>query len=180
MTSPQKKEVVTKLVDTLKNTKNFALVTFEKTGHQKLESLRKDLKKEGAGFKVIKNTLLEKAINKLGTADKLYLDFKKKFLPLKELTAIMIFSDDWSKPLKTFHKFAKSEKTLSFKVGIIDKQTFDESGLSKLAQLPSKEEIIATILGSMKSPSSHFVYSLKYNIQKFVYILSQKANKPVN
>lgn len=177
MPNTKKRELVDKLIDSLKNTQNFALVTFEKTNHQALESLRKRLKKENAQFKVIKNTLLEKAINKLANSNKLFFEFKKKFLPFRDLTALIILSTDWSPPLKTFYEFSQKEKSLSFKVGFIDKITYDEPGLSKLAKLPAKNELISSMLGNMKAPTTHFIYSLKYNVQKFVFILSQRSKK---
>lgn len=175
MPNTKKRALVDKLIDSLKNTQNFALVTFEKTNHQALESLRKSLKKEKAQFKVIKNTLLEKAINKLANSNKLFFEFKKKFLPFRDLTALLTLNEDWSPPLKTFYDFSQKEKSLTFKVGLIDKLTYDQSGLLKLAKLPARNELVSSILGNMTAPTTHFIYSLKYNVQKFIYILNEKS-----
>ena len=93
---------------------------------------------------------------------------KKKFFPLKETSALLSLGSDWSKGLSAFYQFAKKEKTLGFKFGILDNEGYNESNLTHIAQLPGKDVIMAKIIGSMKSPTAKLVYSLKYNTQKFV------------
>ena len=70
MANLQKKSIVDSLIEAIK-TANFALITFEKTTHGSLEKLRRDLKKQDTSFKVIKNVLFEKAVNKLVIASAL-------------------------------------------------------------------------------------------------------------
>lgn len=67
MANLKKQETVTEILNTLQGSENIALIKFEKTTHISLEGLRKDLKKNKAKLSVIKNTLLEKAVNKLAT-----------------------------------------------------------------------------------------------------------------
>jgi large subunit ribosomal protein L10 len=175
MVSTQKQGSVNTFVERLKKNSNFVLVKFDKTSHQSLETLRKSLKKEQSSFEVVKNTLFEKAVNKLALQNKLLKELKKKFFPLKATSALLSLGSDWSKGLSAFYQFAQKEKTLSFKFGILDNEGYDESNLTQIAQLPGKDVIMAKIIGSIKSPMTKLVYSLKYNTQKLVYILNQKS-----
>lgn len=175
MVSTQKKSAVESFVEKLQKNSNFALIKFDKTTHQALETLRKVLKKEQSSFAVIKNTLFEKAINKLALQNKNLKELKKKFFPLKDTSALLTLGSDWSKGLNAFYQFVQKEKTLNFKFGILDNQGYDEVHLLEIAKLPGKDQLMAKIIGSMKSPMSKLVYALKYNTQKLVYILSAKS-----
>lgn len=175
MVSTQKKSAVESFVKKLQENSNFALIKFDKTIHQSLETLRKALKKEQSSFLVIKNTLFEKAMNKLAFQNKNMKELKKKFFPLKETSALLSLGNDWSKGLNAFYQFSQKEKTLDFRFGILDNQNYDALALSQIAQLPGKDQLMAKIISSMKSPMTKLVYALKYNMNKFVYILNQKA-----
>jgi len=175
MVSLKKKSQTDSLIKILSNNKNFILISIEKTKHQSLESLRKELKKTQALLKVIKNSLLEKAINKI--KDVAFSQFRKQFFPLKKPTAILLLSKNWNQGLKTFFDYTKKVTTLAFKIGILDEQIYDKNYLEKIAQLPGKNELITNIISSLKSPVSKFVYALKFNTNKFVYILQEKTKE---
>ncbi len=177
MVIQRKIDQVKSIINTLQKNPNFALVKFDNTNHQTLESLRKDLRKNGAQFTVVKNTLLEKAINKLSSFNKAYLEFAQKFFPLKDKTALLVFKNDWSEGLKIFYQFITKEKTLGFKFAFIDKQTYEEAEMIKIAQLPSRTQLIASIAAGMKNPVNSLIYDLKFNLNKLVYILQQKSKQ---
>jgi len=174
MVTTQKKFQVAELNKILKENPNFLLVKLEKTTHQSLESLRKQLRKNDSSLKVIKNTLFQKAVNLI--SDKpLFADLKKKFFPMKEPSALVTFKKNWSDPLKTIFQFINKEKTLSFKFALLDSALYKNEEIEKIAQLPGRNELMAKIISSIKSPMSKFVYSLKFNTNKFVYILKTKS-----
>lgn len=175
MVNTQKKSTVQSLEKTLLKNSNFVLIKFDKTTHKSLESLRKALKAESATFSVIKNTLFEKAVNNLISKSVQFKEVKKKYLPLREASALLTLEKDWNKGLGVFHKFAESEKTLSFKFGILDNINYGGSALDTIAKLPGKDQLMAKIIGSMKSPTSRLVYASKYGVQKLVYILNTKS-----
>lgn len=179
MVNTQKQSQLDKITSFLKNSSGFALIKFEKTTHTSLESLRKQLKKNDSKLMVIKNTILQKAINILSSAkDQAHLrDLQKQTRTLKENTGILGFGKDWSLGMNAFFTFSKADKTVGFKVGVLDKQTYGEESLLRIAQLPSRGELVGKMLGGMKSPTSHFVNALKFNMQKFVYILNAKAKQ---
>jgi len=180
MADTKKIATVNEITDSINKSKNFALIKFEKTSHQTLEALRKQLRDSDAKIKVLKNSLFAKAINKLALTNKIFNDLKVKFLPIKDNSALITFKSDWSHPLKAFYNFIQKEKSMTFKFSFFDNQIYDDQSTLKIAQLPTKDELIAKVIGGLKSPTSKFVYSLKFNINKFVYILKEQSKKGVN
>lgn len=177
MASQKKIAQVESLAKIVDKNKNFILLKHTKTTHKNLEELRKNLKKNKSYLDVIKNTLFEKTINKLSAKDKLLLDLRKKFFPIREPSAIMYFDSDWSGGLNSLHKFIQKDKTVSFKFGLLDGQLYDQPTMERIAELPSKDQLIAKIIGSFKSPAQRLVYSMKFNLTKFAIILNQKSKK---
>jgi len=177
MANAAKQTQLDKTTSFLNDYPSFALLKYEKTTHTSLESLRKQLKKTGSKVLVVKNTILQKAINKLsGNKESAHLrNVQKETKDLKENTALLGLGTDWSLGMNAIFTFFKADKTVTFKVGCLDKQTYGETDLIRIAQLPSKAEIVAKMLGSMKSPIAHMTNALKFNMQKFVYILNAKA-----
>jgi len=177
MINLSKKTAVNALVLDIEKHNDFALVKIDKTSHQNLEKLRRELRKVGGSVKVIKNTFFEKAINKLTPKNKIYSQLKKKFFPIHETSAMITFGDDWGQGLKAFSEFTKNDKTLSFKLSLLDDQIYDSATTTTISGLPSKDQLVGKIIGSMKSPMSKFVYALKYNTNKFVYVLQAKSKE---
>lgn len=177
MTNTKKLALGGKIQELLTKYQNFALVKIDKTSHQTLEKLRKELKKDQANFKVVKNTLFEKTIAKLAKGNKSYEELKKNFFPVKETSALLLFEKNWDSGLKTFYEFIKKETSLSFKFGILDNQSYPNEEILKIAKLPAKNQLMANLIGSFKSPSYRLVNSLKFNVTKLIYILKEKSKQ---
>ncbi len=163
--------------DFLGENSNFALVKFEKTTHIALETLRKQLRASESKLKVVKNSLFEKSINKMSQKNTQFLSVSKKMFPLKDNTAVLTFGKEWNKGLSAISEFIKKDQTVDFKFGYIDQEVYDSSMLKRISQLPSREQLIAKVIGGMKSPMSHTVYALKFNMQKLVYVLDAKSKQ---
>ncbi|EKE13978.1 MAG: hypothetical protein ACD_12C00725G0006, partial [uncultured bacterium] len=103
MANTNKKNKVDSLFQLVEKSSNIVLVKIGKTTHQSLESLRKELLKSNSKVKVIKNTLFEKAINKVALKNKLFKDLKKQFLPLKETTGLVTLNEKWNEGLKAVY-----------------------------------------------------------------------------
>ena len=177
MANTKKLSKLSGINDFLGQNTNFALVKFEKTTHIALESLRKQLKASESKMKVVKNSLFEKSINKLSQTDNKFVSVSKKMFPLKESTAVLTFGKEWSKGLAAINEFMKKDQSIDFKFGYIDQEVYDSSTLKKIALLPPREQLIAKVIGGMKSPMSHTVYALKFNMQKLVYVLDAKSKQ---
>lgn len=177
MVNTAKQNLVQNLVDLLDKNNNFAIVKFDKTTHQSMETLRRGLKPSKSSLKVIKNTLFEKSVLQLGTKNKLYKELAKTYFPLKENTAVLVLGDDWGAGIKVFHEFSKKDSTVDFKLAILDKVIYPKEEVTRIAELPSKEQLVAKLIGQLKTPMTKLVYAMKYNSQKFTYILSQKSKQ---
>lgn len=175
MLNQKKTKLVEDVLSLFEKTSNFTLIKFDKTTHKSLETLRKDLKKSDAQLKIMKNTLFEKVVNKLSSKNKMFMDIRSKFFPLKKSTGLLSLKDDWSEGLKAFYNFIQKDKTLSFKFGLLDGQLYNNDEVERIAKLPGKNQLLANIIGSVKNPTSKLVYGMKFNINKFVYILNQKS-----
>lgn len=167
------------VTDFLKKSDNFALFKFDKTKHIALEGLRKELRKSGATIKMVKNTIFTKSINKLAASKEHgeLRPFQKMAKDIKENTAVISLGQDWSQGMNAFAKVAKTDKSIAFKFGFLDKTPYDGATMIKLSNLPSKAELMAKIIGSMKSPITQFVNNIKFPTQKFVMVLNAKVKK---
>ncbi len=177
MVSQKKKTQVESLTANLSDKSNFLLVKIDRTKHQSLEKLRRELRKTGSSVKIIKNTYFEKAVNKLAGKEKTFKELKKTYFPMRESSAMVFLDQAWDSGLKAFWNFVQEDKTLSFKLSILDKSLYGKEETEKIARLPGRLELLAKIIGSMKSPMSKFVYASKFNTNKFVYILQAKSKE---
>ncbi|MEN9327362.1 MAG: ribosomal protein [Candidatus Parcubacteria bacterium] len=177
MANEKKQNQLQNLLEHLEQGSNFALVKFEKTTHIALETLRKQLRPANAQVRVVKNTLFEKAVNKLSKKHPHLNEFHKKAFPIKENTALLTLGAEWANGLKTFHDYSKKETTVSFKFGYLDESVYNGGDMTTIAQLPSREELIGKVIGGMKSPLYNITYALKFNMQKLVYVLNEKSKQ---
>ena len=177
MANSQKKEIVKKIGESIVDNKNFLLIKYQAVNTQTFNDLKNKLKKVNASVTVIKNTLFEKAVNIFSAKEKKLKDIKTKFFPLKEPTAIVSLGENWSLSLKTLSDFIKNVKNISFKLGILDDELYDQNQLLKISKLPGKDQLAVKIISSLQSPARKFVYSLSFNMNKFVYLLKQKSKK---
>lgn len=169
MTKAKKVKIVKKLVKKLKENPNFVLVSFANLSHQKLERLRKKLQTLSNSLQVVKNSLFKVAAKKAG---------KKQIVnqkALKGTSALLTLSSDWTKGLSTFYQFAKNEEGVSFKIGILEGRVYQKEDLITLAQLPSKEELMAKISISLKSPATRLVNPMKLAMIRITAVLKSQS-----
>lgn len=172
MPNAKKVAVVDQLTNQLRENQNVTLLGFEKTSHISLETLRKSLRKANARMSVVKTSLLEKAIEKVEELS----EFKAKALPIRNSTAVVNMEGDWSAGLKAIFDFAKKDPSVTFKIAFLDKVLYEKANLEKLAQLPSKTELLGKIIGSLKSPVSRVDYAIKFPMTYFVNVLKARAS----
>ena len=110
--------------------------------------LRKNLREAGVEYKVYKNTLVILAAKELG------LEGIVEYL--EGPVSIAFGYEDVTVAARVLNDFAKDHKKLELKAGIVDGEIYDEAKIKQLATIPSKEVLIAKLLGSIKSPISSF------------------------
>lgn len=140
-----KKAQVVELVDVLKNATTGVLVDYRGLSVEEDTKLRNNLRAAGVKYFVVKNTLLRLAANQTGLED---LDSI-----LHGPTALAV-SDDAVAPAKVLADFAKENDTLEIKSGFMDGKVLSLDEIKTLAKTPSKETLIAKIMGSLNSPIS--------------------------
>ena len=155
----QKKQVVADLAEQIKASAAGVVVNYQGITVDNDTALRKALREAGVKYVVMKNTLTGRACDECG-----YSDIKQY---LNGMTAIAISSpEDPIAPAKILKEYA--EKLESFKIlaGYCDGEVLDAAGVNTLAEIPSKEVLIAKFLGSIKSPIYNFAYALQAIIDK--------------
>ena len=155
----QKKQVVADLAEQIKASASGVVVNYQGITVENDTALRKALREAGVKYVVMKNTLTGRACDMCG-----YGDIKQY---LNGMTAIAISSpEDPIAPAKILKEYA--EKIESFKIlaGYCDGEVLDAAGVNTLAEIPSKEVLIAKFLGSIKSPIYNFAYALQAVVDK--------------
>ena len=166
----QKKEIVAGLVEKLKAAQGGVILDYKGITVENDTKLRRELRNAGVEYAVVKNTLLRFASNEVG--------FGELDQHLNGTTAIAISATDAVAPARIICKFAKeNDDVLKVKAGFVDGKVIDTAGVKALADLPSKEVLIAKALGGLNAPISGFVNVLNGNIRGLVVALNAIAEK---
>ncbi len=130
-----------------------------------MTELRNKLRVPGVEVKVLKNTMLRFALKELGNNDMAEL--------ISGPNAAIISHDDPVTPAKVLFEFAKTHKNLEIKMGLLEGQVITPEKIKNLADLPSREVLVATVLGTMQAPITSFVRVLNANITGLARALDQ-------
>ena len=153
-----KQPVVDEISELLKDAKAVVLADYRGLTVEQDTVLRKTLREKGVTYKVYKNTLVKRAIK--GTA------FEELTQNLDGPTAVAISSEDATAPAKTIFEFAKKADKLQLKAGVIEGTYYDDKTINTIATIPSKEELLGRLLGSIQSPVANFARVLKQIAEK--------------
>ena len=148
-----KYEIVEELKEKIQNAHSFVVLDYKGLTVAQDTEFRASFRNENVEYKVLKNTLFKKALNELG-----YTEFDDA---LNGPSAFAFGHADAIAPAKILTDFAKKNKNLTVKCGVCDGAYMDEAGVTALASTPSREVLIARIMGSMMSSVSKFVYCLE-------------------
>ena len=154
----QKKQVVETLAAKLKTAQSGVLVKYEGITVADDTALRAALRKAGVEYTVMKNTLTGRACEMVGYGD------MKQYL--SGMTAIAFSQDDPIAPAKIMKEYADKVKSFEIKAGFVDGGVIDQAGVEALAATPSKEVLVAKMMGSLMSSLYSFAYVLQAKIDK--------------
>ncbi len=154
----QKQAVVAALAEKIKSSVSGVLVDYKGINVEDDTKLRAELRKAGVEYSVIKNTLISKACDEVG-----YEGLKSS---LTGMTALAISKDDQIAAAKILANYAKDHDNFVLKAGYVDGNLLDAEGVKALAEIPSKEVLIAKMLGSLQSSLYSFAYVLQAIIDK--------------
>ncbi|MBE7088068.1 MAG: 50S ribosomal protein L10 [Clostridiales bacterium] len=162
-----KKVVVEEIVNKIKAAKSVVFVDYNKLTVAEVSAIRQKCKKANCEYKVYKNTLVRKAFNELG--------YNQFDADLNGPTAIA-FGTDETAAAKVMVEAAKDyNEKIVLKSAFVDNSYVDKSGVKALASMPSKEELIAKMLGSMQAPIANFAGLLSNLMGGIVRVLNQIA-----
>ncbi len=163
MLRPEKVQVVTELSEKLSTTKSVVFADYRGLNVKEVTELRKKLRDAGVEYKVVKNTLARLAAQKA--------EVEGVNLYLTGPTAIALGLTDPVAPAKILSEFAKTHKNLEIKGGVLQGKVIDLDGVKSLANLPSREVLLAQLLAGMQAPVTGFVSVLSGTMRKLVYAL---------
>lgn len=159
-----KKVVVEEIANKIKAAKSVVFVDYNKLTVAEVSEIRSKCRKANCEYKVYKNTLVRKALNELG-----YHQFDAD---LNGPTAVA-FGADETAAAKVMVEAAKNyDQKILLKSAFVDNQYVDKSGVQALATMPSREELVAKMLGSMQAPIANFAGVLSNLMGGIVRVLN--------
>ena len=172
--TPKKQAVVAEIKNWLTTSQAVILTSYRGLNVATDTEMRRELRAAGVTYKVVKNTMLRIAAKEAGIEG---LDSH-----LEGTTAIAFSTEDAVAPAKVLCGFMKKNKLedqgiLTIKVGILDGKVIDAKEVKALANLPSREELIAKLLGSMNAPIANTVGVLSAVIRNAVYVIDAVRQK---
>lgn len=153
-----KKPVVEEISAKLTDAQAVVLVDHRGLTVEEDTILRKQLREAGVSYKVYKNTMMNFAFK--GT------DYEGLSQYLEGPSAMAVSTTDATAPARVLCKFAKTAPALEIKGGVVDGIVYDAKGVAQLADIPSREELLSRLLGSMKSPISNLARVLNQVAEK--------------
>lgn len=162
-----KKVIVDEIIEKIKSAKSVVFVDYNRLTVAEVSALRNKCREAGCEYKVYKNTLVRKALNELG-----YTQFDAD---LNGPTA-MAFGSSETSAAKLMADAAKEyEDKIVLKSAFVDNTYVDKNGIKALAAMPSKEELVAKMLGSMQAPIANFTGVLSNLLSGIVRVLDGVA-----
>ena len=147
-----KEAKVNELAEHIKGAKLILLVDYRGTTVADDTKLRKDIREANGDIKVMKNNIIKRALeaNKESGLDDI----------LEGPTAIVSATEDYLQPLKAVYKFTKDHENYKIKGGMIDGEVKSVEEIMTLAKLPSREELLAKLAGSLLGTISKLAVAL--------------------
>lgn len=179
MEKNEKQIIVKELKEKLNSSSNVYFTDFTGLTVAETNDFRDELYNAKVDYKVVKNTLLEKALE-----DENVINYHKHAEQisqnLKGPTGIIFAYDDPVTPAKVIKKFFDKSQKPKLKMAIIDNIIYDNKSLNQLASLLTKPEIISSIIGSLNSPISGIVNAINSIIRDLAFVIEEVAKKKAN
>src|SRR6266536_2422775 len=169
VTRAKKKEQVEKLTGELKNVSSMIVATYSKLTVMQDFELRKALRSSGAKYRVVKNTLAQRASKGTRVEDALK--------NLQGVTSIAYTEGDPVALAKALSKYAKDHPEFSFKTGVVEGRVISVKEIESLATMPSKQEIYSKLLFLMQAPAQRLVTAMNAVGRDLAVVINQVVEK---
>lgn len=164
----QKEQLVKGLKEQLNQSKVLVMADFRGLSVKDMSDLKKDVKEAGGRMQVTKKTLFNVALKEKG----IDFDTRKFTGPL----AFIFGSEETAIPKKVWN-FSKKNENLKVEGGILDNKIIARSDIEALAKLPSKEELLGKLVGTIQAPVSGFVSVLSGTVGSLMNVLKAVSDK---
>lgn len=149
----QKKAIVAELSERLKNSITGVVVSYKGINTEDDTKLRKELRENGVQYSVVKNTLLSRACDEVGLED---------IKPVLEGTTAIATSDsEYAAAARILCKYAKDHENFKVKSGYLDGAVIDMDTIVSLSKLPTREVLLANVLGAFQAPIAAFARAVQ-------------------
>ncbi|MDD6037339.1 MAG: 50S ribosomal protein L10 [bacterium] len=148
-----KAPIVKEIAEQVKDAQSVVIVDYRGLTVAQDTQLRKELREAGVVYKVYKNTYMNFAFK--GT------EFESLAPVLEGPSAVAISTTDATAPARILAKFAKTAPALEIKAGVVEGNFYDAEAMKAVAAIPSREELLSKLLGSMQSPITNFARVIK-------------------
>jgi len=169
MPTSEKEQLVEEIKDRFAASPSVILADYRGLSVKELQLLRTKLRESGAELTVYKNSLTEIAMRELA------LPSMTEYLAGP--TAFVFAGEDPVAPAKALTTFARDHQALELKGGLVENQVLDAEGVRAIATLPSREELLAKLLGTMVNPLTGFVRVLNGPVEAFARTLQGVADQ---
>ncbi len=170
ITRKQKEDLVKDITDKFKKQKIAVFTDFHGVSVTKLQHLRRQLRKGGAEYKVTRKTLIDRALTEAGIST--------KAKELKGEIGITFGYEDETGITKVLIKFRKENDTFKILGGMLGNNILSEKDIVAFSRLPSREILLAQVVGAMQGPIKGLVTVLNGNLRNLVVVLNKiKENK---
>lgn len=153
-----KKPIVEEISASIKDAQSVVLVDYRGLTVAQDTELRKQLREAGVTYKVYKNTMMNFAFK--GT------DFEALAPFLDGPNAVAISTTDATAPARVLAKFAATADKLEIKAGVVEGTLYDANGMKAISSIPSREELLSKLLGSIQSPVTNFARCMNQLAEK--------------
>jgi large subunit ribosomal protein L10 len=166
----QKAEQVELLTEKLKKAKVAVLTDYRGLTVKQMQDLRGKLRTGNVEYRVVKNTLARRAADAAG-----YKDLESE---LKGPVAIAFGYDDLSLPPRLINEFVRTTRLkLEVVGGVVEGRVFNRDQIKQLADLPSREVLLAQLLGTLQSPVAQLVGIMQTPVQQLIGVLNAYKTK---
>ena len=170
MKKEEKGEIIEGIKELVKNSSSMFLINYSGVNVADINKLRAEFGKEGINYKVLKNTLLKKALEQTGGYD----EFHPK---LVGMIGVAFVGENFVSAAKIIKKYFDEKQKFSFKGCYIESTFYGSEQLNAIAAMPTKNEIMAGIVGSIAAPASGIVGSINAVIRDLVSVIDEISKK---
>lgn len=147
MNRSDKEAIVAEVAEKLKRATAMYIADFTGLTVEEETELRREFRRAGIEYRVVKNTLAKKALERVSGYDRVYEN-------LVGPTGIAFSYDDAVAPARIIKKFSEKSGKLALKVAVLERQVFEGAQLEQLSKLPTRKDLMAGVAGSLQAPIS--------------------------